>query len=349
MSAPTADLARTRAGAVERFLEARGLTIAAVEEVIRGALEEPALVLLTSSPVHGLANQLSDIDTVCIVEGDGDGGNVRMATQLFAAGNHLEYVCFSRPSLERDLEHLGQVASLAPPEAVAAYDGWNSSRTVRLKYLERIVNGVATDGTMPFADRLPDLGTVWKWSSLERAARLAAFAILAERAGESRARLAYAANATLYAMDAVLSNQGSVCGNRKWFLLRWDRFRCTRHAGEPPMPAIEAARAALGRAPAEAPLAETLARMVSELGNAVGAPVGTLAFRPVAGARELPLLPGGSLLVASGNGAVPAATARLLDSEHETSLATLAELDAESAAALLRGARIEIQRLVVWP
>jgi hypothetical protein len=341
-------MARTRADAVERFLATRGLTIAAVEEVIRGALDEPALILLTSSPVHGLANRGSDIDTVCVTEEDDAGDNPRMATQLFAAGNHLEYICFGRPALERDLEYLGQAAALAPAAAVAAYDRWNGSRTVRLKYVERIVNGVATDGTMPFADRLPDLGTVWKWSSLERAARLAACAIVAERAGESRGRLAYAANATLYAMDSVLSSRGSVCGNRKWFLLRWDRFRRTRHDGEPPLAAIEAARAALGQVPAEAPLAETLTRMVVELANAVGAPVGKLAFRTAAGARELALLPGASFLVAAGDGAVPAPAERL-DAEFETSLAGLAELDAEDAAALLRGVRSEVRELVVWP
>lgn len=348
MSGSIAELARTRAEAVERFLEARGLTIAAVEEVVRGALNEPALVLLTSSPVHGLANRLSDIDTVCVVEEDGAEGDLRMATQLFAAGNHLEYVCFSRPSLERDLDHLGQAASLAPPEAVAAYDCWNGSRTVRLKYVERIVNGIATDGTMPFADHLPNLGTVWKWSSLERAARQAACSILAERAGESRGRLAYAANATLWAMDSVLSSRGSVCGNRKWFLLRWDRFRRTRHEGEPPLAAIEAARATLGPTPAEAPLAETLARMIGEVGPAVGATVGSLAFQPAASARELPLLPGGSLLVAAGDSALPA-PAGLLGPEFEASLAELAELDAASAAALLQGLRSEVWQVVVWP
>lgn len=343
-----ADLARTRASAAERFLETRSLTIAAVEDVIRSALDEPALVLLTSSPVHGLANHLSDIDTVCIVEGGEEGGEGRMATQLFAAGNHLEYVCFSRDSLERDLEHLRQVASSTPADAVTAYDGWNSSRTVRLKYIERIVNGVATDGTMPFAGWLPDLGIVWKWSSLERAVRFAAYAILAERAGEDRGRLAYAANATLFAMDAVLSDQDSVCGNRKWFLLRWDRFRRRRDGSEPPLPAIEAARAALGGTPGREPLADTIARMVAELGNAVGVPAGPLVCRPAAGARELPFLPGGSLVVAPDGSAVPAAEG-LLGAGFETSLAALAELDAESAAALLRGMRADVQRLVVWP
>jgi hypothetical protein len=347
VSSTITEQARARASAVERFLETRGLTIAAVEDVIRGALDEPAVVLLTSSPVHGLANRLSDIDTICIVEGDEDDDG-RIATQLFAAGNHLEYICLSRSSLERDLEHLRQVASLASSDAVAAYDSWNSSRTVRLKYVERIVNGVATDGTMPFADRLPDLGTVWKWSSLERATRLAAYAILAERAGEDRGRLAYAANATLFAMDAVLSHHGSVCGNRKWFLLRWDRFRRTRHSGEPPLSTIEDTRAALYRIPGQAPLVDTLARMVAEVSNAVGGSVGALACRPVAGARELPLLPGGSLIVAPDGRAVPAAEG-LLDSEFETSLAALGELDAESAAALLRRVRADVQRLVVWP
>jgi Family of unknown function (DUF6001) len=254
VSGALAALARTRLDAVERFLETRGLTVAAVDEVVAGALDEPAMILLTSSPVHGLANSLSDIDTVCIVEGEEEVAG-KMATQLFAAGNHLEYVYFSRSLLERDLDRLGEVAALAPAAAVAAYDGWNAARTVRLKYLERIVNGIATDGTMPFADHLPDLATVWKWSSLERAVRLAAFAIIAERAGESRGRLAYAANSILYAMDATLSDRGSVCGNRKWFLLRWDRFRRARDSGEPPLAAIEAARAALGRAGAGGALA----------------------------------------------------------------------------------------------
>lgn len=346
MSGALAELARTRLEAVERFLESRGLTIDAVGEAVVGALGEPATILLTSSPVHGLANALSDIDTVCIVEGGEEVAG--MATQLFAAGNHLEYVHFTRALLERDLDHLERVAALAPAAAVAAYHGWNTARTVRLKYLERIVNGIATDGTMPFADHLPDLATMWKWSSLERAIRLAALAIIAERAGESRGRLAYAANSTLYAMDAVLCDRDSVCGNRKWFLLRWDRFCRTRHGGEPPVAAIETARTALGRIPVEgAALAGTMVETVAELGQALGAPVGTLACAPPAGTRELALLPGGSMVVLSGGGAVP--TADGSPAPAEASLAELAELDAAAAAALLRRLRAEALRLEVWP
>ena len=71
-------------------------------------------------------------------------------------------------------------------------------------------------------------------------------------------------------------------------------------------------------------------------------------LRQFAGARELALLPGASFLVAADDGAVPAPAERL-DAELGTSLADLAELDAEDAAALLRGVRSEVRELVVWP
>ena len=52
---------------------------------------------------------------------------------------------------------------------------------------------------------------------------------LSERAGEARAPCAYAHHVLLHLLDVVLSCHGDVFSNRKWYLLRWRRFR---EAGE---------------------------------------------------------------------------------------------------------------------
>jgi hypothetical protein len=87
--------------------------------------------------------------------------------------------------------------------------------------------------------------------------------------------------------------------------------------------------------------------MVAELSRALGAPVGALACTPPAGTRDLPLLPGGSVVVAPGGGAVP--TAAEPPVPVEASVAELTELDAAAAAALLCRLRAEALRLEVWP
>ncbi len=339
-----------RVSAVERFLQTRGLDLTSVEDTVGRTVDGHSLVLLTSSPVHGLANHLSDIDTICIVE-HGDDVDARMATQIFASGNHLESICFSRASVERDLDRLAEVSRMTPAQAATEHSGWNSTRTVRLKYLERLVNGVATNRTMPFADHLPALGLVWQWSSLERAARLVLYGVLAERAGESRARLAYAANAALFAMDALLSHYGEVYSNRKWFLLRWARFcRSWSQADTRPMRAIEDVRGVLARPPsAHTSIAQPLLRMITQLSIALGAPVEEVVLKSADGARRQPLLPDGLLILTPDAGAVPSPTASTPDGELKASLASFADLDSEAAVALLHAARADTLQVVIWP
>ena len=204
---------------VDRFLATRNLDRLRVREIVDDRIDDCIQILLTSSPVHGLANSLSDIDLICVVPGDDLGA--RMAAQIFESGNHLETITFSESEVDIAIENLAAVAETSPAEAVARMHDWNDDFALKKKYLERTINGLSVTGEMPFSRHLPALGAVWKWLSLDSFARSVSFACLAEAAGEHRGRLAYGLEAMLSLMDATLSQHGDVYSNKKWFALRW--------------------------------------------------------------------------------------------------------------------------------
>jgi hypothetical protein len=217
------DLAAFRASASKAFLETRDTSFGRLREIIEGQVDHIAHLLLTSSPVHGLANATSDIDTICVVDGP-DHFPERTATQIFDQSNHYETIVFTRAEVANELNRLAAVVA-APPEAqVRAFKTWDKGGPLTRKYLERLVNGVDTDGSLPYFDRLPALAELWCAASLARALVAIECAALAERSKQLRAALGYVVNGLLYAMDALMSRHGQVFSNKKWFLLRFGRF-----------------------------------------------------------------------------------------------------------------------------
>ena len=105
----------------EDFLATRGLTLADLHRIVTDHVEEAELVLLTSSPVHGLANRLSDIDTICITGTDVT--TSRMATQLFVDGNHLETTTFLTAEVAHDLAALDALEAAPPRRASRRSEG----------------------------------------------------------------------------------------------------------------------------------------------------------------------------------------------------------------------------------
>ncbi|HEV2371163.1 MAG TPA: DUF6001 family protein [Streptosporangiaceae bacterium] len=227
-----AGLPAARLRHADAFLAMRGLDRGGVERLMQAKAGPAEHVLLTSSPVHGLANSTSDLDFIRVQAEVPQ--TERMATQLFEGGNHLELITFSAGETAQALRALTALAGEAAPAVVLGHRGWDRAHTVRRKYLERLVNGVAMDATMPYLGHLPVLARVWKWSSLHTAAEQAFYLRLAEEAGESRGRLGYAAGALLHLMDATLSHYGHVFSNRKWYLLRWRRFLASDEAASGP-------------------------------------------------------------------------------------------------------------------
>jgi hypothetical protein len=223
LNGPTTELSRERRANAEEFLRSRALSLSTLEAIITRRTGPMRHVLLTSSPVHGLANRLSDIDTICI---RGDLGRAsKMASQIFEGKSHLEYITFSHHDVESDLRALAWAAAAGPLEGLRSHRNWDGTRVLRRKYLERLVNGLATDGTMPFLDSLPALSAIWKWASLHAALCASVCGLLASLAGQARGPLAYALNALTWLQDAMMSHHGEVYSNRKWYLLRWRRFR----------------------------------------------------------------------------------------------------------------------------
>jgi Family of unknown function (DUF6001) len=216
-------LAEFRLTASAAFLETRLTSFARLREVIGRQVDGIAHLLLTSSPVHGLANATSDIDTICVVDGP-DSLAERTATQIFDQSNHYETITFTRSEIISELNRLAAVVTNPPAAQVTAYQRWDRGGPLTRKYLERLVNGVGTDGSLPYFDRLPALAELWRAASLARALVAAECAALAERANEFRAAQGYVVNSLLYGMDALMSHHGHVFSNKKWFLLRFERF-----------------------------------------------------------------------------------------------------------------------------
>jgi hypothetical protein len=219
------DVRARRRGYIEDFLRERAIRYERLGEIVERRTGPARHVLLTSSPVQGLANATSDIDLIRIQEDPLPGA--KMATQIFEDGHHLEVVSFGAAEVARALADLRALAGHDPAGLVAVLDGWDREHEVRTKYLERIVNGVAQDWSLPYGGWHGDLGVVWMWGSLHKALKQALFLRWAEAAGESRGRLGYAVNVVLYLMDAILSSRGDVYSNKKWYLLRWNRWSVT--------------------------------------------------------------------------------------------------------------------------
>jgi len=211
-----------RIAASDRFMATRNTGFARLGLVIGGRVEHIRHLLLTSSPVHGLANATSDIDTICIVEGEALGE--RTATQVFDAGNHYETIPFSLAELTAERTRLRQSAALPGAAAIKAFNGWDKAGPISRKYLERIINGIAVDGSAPYLDSLPDLARLWRVASLARALAMHDCARLSLAAGEPRGAIGYAINALLYAVEVLLAHFGHVYSSRKWGLLRLERF-----------------------------------------------------------------------------------------------------------------------------
>ncbi|MEU0603842.1 DUF6001 family protein [Streptomyces sp. NPDC006393] len=359
MATPTAapplarpeDLTARRHRHVTAFLAERGLNPAA----LAATLEErvgPGLLLLTSSPVHGLANPTSDLDFIRVQEAPLDGP--RIATKIFDHGEHLEIISFSRAELDDALATLDTLAAAPPADTVAAFRAWDRHREPRRKQTERIVNGLTLDGTSPFLDQLPALSTVWGRASLHLALEQAAHTALAEAAGERRGRVGYAYNTLLHLMDALLCHHGDVYTTRKWYLLRWRRALAegrmgTGRAGEAAAglehlrrhiaQALDPRHAHRPLAPAHIELAEATARATGCAHHIA------VRLEPARGALPQPFLPGAPLLLAPAGGALPLPDAGDLFDPTPLALADLPRLAPQHARTLLRALRTKAARL----
>lgn len=218
---PPAELVARRHQDVMKFLADRDLAADWLTSFMRDRVGDGEL-LLTSSPVHGLANETSDLDFIRIQQNPIDGP--RISTKIFERGHHLEVVSFSAAELRRNLAELAALAALSPAEIVAGFRSWDEKFEPRRKQTERIVNSLTLDGRAPYLSSLPALATVWSRAALQLAVEQVSHLCLAEAAGEMRGRIGYAYNVLLHLMDSVLSLHGDVYTTRKWYVLRWTRF-----------------------------------------------------------------------------------------------------------------------------
>lgn len=341
------DLLARRHAAVTRFLADRDLEPGWLATVMRTQAGDGEL-LLTSSPVHGLANHTSDLDFIRIQSDPIDGP--RIATKIFERGHHLEVVSFSTTELRRNLDELDALAALPPAEIVAGFRAWDSRFEPRRKQTERIVNGLTLDGRAPYLSSLPSLALVWSRAALHTAVEQVTHLCLAEAAGESRGRIGYAYNVLLHLMDSILSLHGDVYTTRKWYLLRWTRFV---RSGQPHeayrelVSSVEQLRRSLSAAASCAQrIAEPYVDLVTRAVRVTTATAGVRVCTTIAEDAEYHgYLPGSGLLSAGGRAVV--VPGRPDWDGTPSSLPELARIDATTAAARLRVVRAGVGKTTV--
>jgi hypothetical protein len=315
-----AGLAAARLRNADAFLATRGLDRGVLDRLLDSKTGEARHHLLTSSAVHGLANATSDLDFIRVQEQSVSGA--RMATQLFEEGQHMESITFGDEEVAEALAELESAAREEPARVVAAYRRWDKSRELRRKYLERLVNGVALDGTSPYVHHTPALARMWKWASLQTAVEQVFYLRLAEAAGETRGRAGYALGALLHLMDAALSHHGDVYSNRKWYLLRWQRFLASG-AADAPLATLGERFAELGAQVTDVlarrsdrPLASGFTALLDEAFGVVGeGREPALVLEPVGDTPRMRFLPGADLVLGRsgfflGEGPLPEGTVR---------------------------------------
>lgn len=347
----TAELAIRRHKNVIDFLSSRGLAPDRLTELMRKRVG-PGELLLTSSPVHGLANATSDLDFIRIQDEELRGP--RISTKIFEWGEHLEVVSFSVAEVRANLDELTRLASRPPAEIVTAFRSWDKRREPRRKQTERIVNGITLDGAMPYLGWLPALSKVWSQASLQNAVEQAAYLALAEAAGETRGRVGYAINTLLHLMDALLSYHGDVYTTRKWYLLRWVRLVRGGEWRDAPTEAagrelerlrtqVTAALSSPARKLADDYLA--LVRATSEATSGTG----WLSVRPepVEGAKQYAFLPDAPMLLAPGSAVVLPSALPTAGDFGPLTFEQLCRIGGREAASLLRALRAGVVRLHV--
>jgi hypothetical protein len=346
---PERDWVARRHANVSAFLAARDLDADWLGGFIRDRVGADR-VLLTSSPVHGLANPTSDFDFIAIRAAALDGP--RIATKIFERGHHLEVVSFSAAEVTRNLDELATLATRPPGEVVAGFRSWDRRFEPRRKQTERIVNGITLDGAMPYLSSLPALSTVWSSASLHTALEHVAYLCLAEAAGERRGRVGYAVNAVLHLADALLSGQGDVYTTRKWYLLRWVRADLARTARDPAVRdaarAVDALRAGVGAAlgQPDAPLAPRYLEVGARVAEAVaGVRVSAVTVAARGPVEHHEFLPGAGLLIGPG-GSVPVPGWPVPDAV-DVPFDGLASLRPRDAAGLLRAIRAGLAAVAV--
>ncbi|KKB61356.1 hypothetical protein WM40_23600 [Robbsia andropogonis] len=206
-------------GNAKAFLAARNLSFDDLDTVVRRQYDDAELTLITSSPVHGVANAASDIDLICIT--DAMQSSDAMASQVYHNGHHMEVVAFASDEVLAACHELTVQQGKLPIDMLRVYRQWDKKQRISRKYLERIIAGVATDGSVPYLEWQGTLGATWSIASFDAFRQSAGFALLALRCKETRAAAGYATNALLYLMNAMLSKSGWTVSNKKWTLLRW--------------------------------------------------------------------------------------------------------------------------------
>ena len=322
------------------FLRGRNIGFELLATLAREQGFEDAQVLLTSSPVHGIATATSDIDLICVTPQPVSRG--QMATQIHRDGQHCEILPIGAQDLERAFADLALLSRRALPQRLADYQRWDASHAVRKKYLERIVYAVATDGHAHHLGHLPALVPVAAAQEYDAFHQSRVCAMLAGRAGEPEAARGYLINACLFAMAAALSLGGWVLSNKKWTLRRWHEAATSRRGLLDPM--LQDRLTALWSAVCEfAPAATALEiaaldEIAARLAVLMDAPSLADALpHTAASCTQAALDKRSAFLIGEDGRARLAATAEMQAPPPE--LAGLATLTSAQAASLLRGAR----------
>lgn len=219
------DLQDQRASFAKKFLNDRNLSLDQAHAYLDIPIQEKDQLLLTSSPVQGIANATSDIDYI-LINDEANTTKHKMAMQKFVNNEHMELMTFTHQELEDTLHFLKEISNLSISSLIHAISQWGENATISKKYIERIINGVNTNSECPFLlENTPALAMVWATTSYQQCWHTFVFSVLAFRAKKYRMFKGYMTNYLLFLMDTLLSANGYVFNNKKWFFLRWTMLK----------------------------------------------------------------------------------------------------------------------------
>lgn len=254
------------------FFQSRGLPVERLGAAVKPKFPEARALLMTSSPVQGLATETSDIDLIAITP-ETQGG---MATQIHVEGHHAEVALLADPALTTCFDDLKAAARVPLRETIGLMREWDVGQPVKKKYLERVINGVAFDGSVPHSHMFAPLAQTFAAQAYGRMIDALAALDLTLATEETRAPWAYAMAVCDHAMDVILCRAGFVYQNRKWIGARWRLHGEEALAAQPSLgdcsqignDALAAMRAL--ETPPEAGLVERIHRAAEQISQVMG-------------------------------------------------------------------------------
>jgi len=219
------NLLEMRYNHVKEFFNQRGLRFEDVSNLVSDYYQEGDTLLITSSPVYGLATDKSDIDLVLIGCRNGGAESSRTPLTVYEGNNRFDVYRIDDIEISTSLDQLDRIAASPIDEIFESLARWDSLFAgLPKKEFERLINGITFTGEMPHLGHLPQLSYVWMIELFYASVRFDVYTLLAQKGQMFYAALGYLLNGIMYLMGTVMAYHGHVFSNKKQYLWAWKIF-----------------------------------------------------------------------------------------------------------------------------